>query len=230
MKKVVLLDFDGVVLRNRMADVQVAKRASIYTVQQLNKHKFSRHYRRIVDTSLGSDVCYNMYKGYGHTVLGLKDIGVKTCHLKDYNQMIYDTLDYAVLRKNNNDFNDVKTVINYCLESDYDIFMFSNAPWKWISNMLKDNKDILDVVKDVRQVLKLDEDNEQYLKPYQLIYDVINSHFKDRNIIFIDDNIGNIKPVIHNITWTNIVLSSIEKQISNQLYFVDDLEKVIDII
>lgn len=230
MRKVVLVDFDGVVLRNKVADVKVAKRAGIYTWQQLNKHKPRGTVSGIVSPSHGDQICYNLYKGYGHTVVGLKGIGLKESNMNDYNKLVYDTLDYDVIRKNNNSFDDVRVLINYCHECHYDIFMFSNAPMRWIKNILKNDEDVLAAMPDVRQVLEIDENDERFLKPGPLIYDTVSSCFNRENIVFIDDSIGNMRPVLDKLTWTNIVMSSANKKINNRLYFVDSLANVIDIV
>jgi hypothetical protein len=228
LKKVVLVDFDGVVLRNKTADVQVAKRAGVYTWRKINSIKSHNH--TLIGPKQAEDICYNVYKGYGHTLTGLKNIGIPNCHMKDYNKLVYDTIDYEKIRSSNNDFDDLRVLINYCLEHHHEIYFFSNAPYRWMYNTLKDNKDILSSVQDVRKVLKISEDDEKYLKPYSHIYDKINSHFYKDNIIFIDDNIGNIQPVINNIAWTNILYCSSYKKINNRLYFIDDLVKSINII
>lgn len=228
LKKVVLIDFDGVILRNKQADVQVAKRAGIYTWRKINSIKSHNH--KLISPNQANDISYNLYKGYGHTLTGLKSIGVPNCHMKDYNKLVYDTIDYEKIRKYNNNFDDTRELINYCIEHRHEIYFFSNAPYRWIYNILKDSQDILSSVHDVRKVLDIHEDDEKYLKPYSQIYDKINSHFQKENIIFIDDNIGNFKPIINNITWTNILLCSGNKKIHNRLHFVDDLVKTISII
>lgn len=228
LKKVVLVDFDGVVLRNKIADVQVAKRASIYTWRKINSIKSHNH--KLISPKQAEDICYNLYKGYGHTLTGLKHIGIPNCHMKDYNKLVYDTIDYDKIRCFNNDFDDLRVLINYCIEHHHEIYFFSNAPYRWMLKILKDHPDILSHIDDLRHVLKINEDDETFLKPYSHIYDKINSHFFKDNIIFIDDNIGNIRPIIDNIAWTNILFCSSDKKINNRLYLVDDLVKCIDII
>jgi FMN phosphatase YigB (HAD superfamily) len=228
LKKVVLVDFDGVVLRNKTADIQVAKRAGIYTWRKMNSIKSHDH--NLISPKQAEDVNYNLYKGYGHTLTGLKHTGIPNCHMKDYNKLVYDTIDYEKARSSNNNFDDLRVLINYCLEHHHEIYFFSNAPFRWMNNLLKNDQDILSSVDDIRKVLKISEDDETYLKPYSHIYDKINSHFNKENIIFIDDNIGNIRPVMNNVAWTNILFCSVNKKINNKLYFIDDLVKSIDIV
>lgn len=228
LKKVVLVDFDGVVLRNKTADIQVAKRASIYTWKKINEIKSYNH--KLISPKQADDISYNLYKGYGHTLSGLKYTGIPNCHMKDYNKFVYDTIDYEKIRKFNNDFDDLRVLIDYCIEHHHEIYFFTNAPYRWMNNVLKDNSDILSSVNDVRKVLNIDEDDENFLKPYSNIYDKINSHFYKENIVFIDDNVGNIRPVIDKITWTNILFCNADKKINNKLYFINDLTKSIHII
>lgn len=228
LKKVVLVDFDGVVLRNKTADAQVAKRASIYTWRKINNIKSYNH--QLISPKEAEGVCYNLYKGYGHTLTGLKSIGIPNCHMKDYNKQVYDTMDYKKIRNTNNNFDDFRVLINYCQEYHHEIYFFSNAPYRWILNTLKDEPDIVSSINDVRKVLDINEDDEHYLKPYQPVYDKLNSFFNKENIVFIDDNIGNMKPTMSNITWTNILFCNTNKKINNRLYFVNDLANIINIL
>lgn len=230
MQKVVLVDFDGVVLRNKIADAKVAKRAGIYTWKQVNKHMASQNNNKTISITQGEDVCYNLYKGYGHTLLGLNGIGLSGCNMKDFNKTVYDTLDYHTIRQSNNSFDDVRKLINYCNECHYDIFLFSNAPHRWMANMLKNDEDILIEMQDVRKTLEIDENDERYLKPNHQVYDIISSSFNKENIVFIDDNINNIKPVMDKLNWTNIVMSTVNRKINNRLHLVRCLEDVTDII
>jgi len=150
--------------------------------------------------------------------------------MKDYNKQVYVTMDYKKLRNANNNFDDFRVLINYCHEYHHEIYFFSNAPYRWILNTLKDEPDIISSVNDVRKVLDINEDDEHYLKPYQPVYDKLNSYFNKDNIVFIDDNIGNMKPTMNNIAWTNILFCNTNKKINNRLYFVDDLANTINII
>lgn len=228
MQKVVLLDFDGVALRNKVADIQVAKRAGVYTWRKINNVKSYNH--KLISPKQADDICYNLYKSYGHTLIGLQNIGIHDCNMKEYNKFVYDTIDYTKTRLSNNDFNDLRILINYCNEYNHLLFFFSNAPYRWISNVLKNDKDILNSIYDIKKVINIDEDDETFLKPYKQIYEQIKKYFKNENIVFIDDNIGNMKQVMDDITWTNIVFSTADKKINNRLYFVNDLTKVVDII
>jgi FMN phosphatase YigB (HAD superfamily) len=226
IKKVVLVDFDGVVLKNKVADAKVAKRAGIYTWNRLNN---LRPHNGLIGPKQGDDICFNLYKGYGHTLLGLKDIGIDS-NMKDYNKVVYDTIDYSLVRESNNSFDEVRELINYCHECQYDIFMFSNAPYRWIENTLADDKDILLSMEDVRKVIGIDEDDDKFLKPQKHIYDVIDAYFNRENIVFVDDNIGNIRPVMDKLTWTNFVITTSNKKINNRLHFADGLHHVMEII
>lgn len=228
LRKIVLVDFDGVVLRNKVADYHVAKRASIYTWKKINNVKSHNH--ALVSPKQAESICYNLYKGYGHTLTGLKDIGIPNCDMKDYNKLVYDTMDYKKLRVTNNNFDDLRVLINYCHEHNHEIYFFSNAPYRWMLNILKDDPDIVSSVNDVRHILNIDEDDETYLKPYKPIYDKLNTHFYKDNIVFIDDNIGNMKPTISNIAWTNVLFCGINKKINNRLYFVNDLVDTLNVI
>lgn len=226
MKKVLLLDFDGVVLKNKVADSKVAKRAGIYTWKSINNIRSKQDF---ISITQAEDICYNLYKGYGHTLCGLKDMGLDV-NLKDYNDMIYKTIDYKVVRKTNNDMNDVRNLIQFCKNKRIEMFMFSNSPMAWMENTLENDTDIVHDIPDVRDILKISENDDLFLKPQSYIYDAIEKRFQDTKCIFVDDNISNFRYVMHNSCWKKIVCSTVNKKINNDMFIVDAIKGVLDVL
>jgi FMN phosphatase YigB (HAD superfamily) len=226
-KKVALIDFDGVVLRNKKADTCVAKRAGIYTWKAVSNVPRSMSQ---IGIRQANDLCYNLYKGYGHTLLGLNAMGV-TSNLEDYNKMVYNTIDYKKLREENNDFTDLRRFLDYCKQENIDTYAFSNAPNTWLQNTLLDDSDILACMPDVRTVLKVNANDATYLKPQPAVFSAINSGFYDYDkIVFIDDNISNMRHTLHNNKWKNLLFGSSSKKINNNLFLVSGFDDVIDVI
>lgn len=226
MNKVLLLDFDGVVLKNKIADSKVAKRAGIYTWKSINN---VRSKQSAISISQAEDICYNLYKGYGHTLCGLKDMGLDVS-LKDYNDLIYKTIDYKVVRQTNNDMNDVRNLIQFCKNKNIDMFMFSNAPKTWMESTLENDTDIIESIPDVRDILKISENDEMYLKPQSYIYDALEKRFQDTKCIFVDDNISNFRYVMHNSNWKKIVCSTVNKKINNDMFIADAIKGVLEVL
>lgn len=133
-KKVVLLDYDGVVLRNQIANSVVAKKAGLFT-----RNVMSTHNKQIVSLKSSEELCFNLYKGYGHTLLGLQAMGpqMSSVTLNQYNNFVYSHIDYDDLITHNNDMEDIKKLAKFCLQESIPIYMFSNSPKYWIENTLK---------------------------------------------------------------------------------------------
>lgn len=225
MRKAVLLDFDGVVLRNKVADSCVSRRAAIYTWKAVNNVPRSMSE---ISIKQAGDLCYSVYKGYGHTVLGLQAIGVDAS-LKDFNRMVYSTIDYDKVRAHNNSMDGVRKLIEHCRHEGTDIFMFSNAPYTWIENVLKNDADIIESIPDVRDVLGVSADDSAYLKPQRTVYDAASSKLMQQQrydkIILVDDNAANLwQP------WTNLLYGTCSKKISNTLRLVSSFDDVIDVV
>lgn len=226
MKKVLLLDFDGVVLRNKVADVQVVKRAGIFTWKACNKIPRSSN---IISVKHANELCYNLYKGYGHTLTGLKAVGVKST-LADYNHIVYSTIDYPKVRDSNNDFNDIRQLLQYCAEQQILIYTFSNAPELWINSILKTEPDILQSIMDIRGVLGIKDFDDLFLKPRKEVYDAIDERFNAGKIYFVDDNMVNFQNSMCRPNWTNILFSNFNKKINNNMYIADGTEGVMNIL
>lgn len=221
MRKVVLLDFDGVVLKNHAANVQVSKRAGIYTWRATKRQLGFRQ---------ASELCRNVYIGYGHTVKGLQEIGV-SASLAEYNNFVYSTIDYKKLREVNNTFEEVRKLSTYCQQNDIETYMFTNAPYSWVENMLQDEYDIISHFPDVRRYVGVSSDDEVYLKPGKHIYDAITDKFQGyKQIIFVDDSASNFKPCVKNSLWTNVLYCTSKNKLTEKMYLTNSLEDVVELL
>lgn len=227
--KVILLDYDGVVLRNRVADTSVAKRAGIFTWKTVNK-RLSRG-QKPISPKQGNDLCYSLYKGYGHTVTGLKELGYDV-NLSDYNHFVYSTINYTKVKAHNNPMHDTKRLIQTCKENNIKLMMFSNAPYTWFKNTMTDTdvNEILNHIPDIRDVLGISENDESYLKPNKKIFDVIGYEFYGKQIVFIDDNLMNIQRCVRNAQWKNVFLTTSNMRLHDNLHAVDSIDSAIDVL
>lgn len=226
MKKVLLLDFDGVVLKNKLADAAVAKRAGVYTWKACTKIPRSPNE---IGIKHANELCYGVYKGYGHTVTGLKAVGID-CNLAEYNHLVYSTIDYAKLRQVNNNLDDLRSLLKYCKDEHILTYIFSNAPEQWIQGMLKNDADLLEALNDVRGVIGVNKNDETFLKPKKEVYDAIDARLNGDKIYFVDDNMVNFTHSLKRPNWINIYCSDFNKKIKNNMYIANGIHGVMDIV
>jgi FMN phosphatase YigB (HAD superfamily) len=227
MKRVLLLDYDGVILRNSHANNLIAQRAGYYT-----RYVSSVHNKFMVDAKVSQDLCYNLYKGFGHTLLGIDAVGFhhKDVSLKSYNGFVYSHVDYNELTNANNDMADVHSVFTTCKKNNIDVFVFSNSPKVWIQNTLKKQQHILHHVEDIRDVLGVDDDDALMLKPLPKIYDMIDDLFKEREIVFVDDSACNLQYTLTKSNWTNVLYCGLNCTTSKNMHMINNLARLHDII
>jgi FMN phosphatase YigB (HAD superfamily) len=226
-KKVLLLDYDGVVLRNNVANKLVSKRAGLYTRNIISiKNNF------LVDNKASNDLCFNLYKGYGHTLLGLNAVGLnqQNVSLKNYNNFVYSQIDYDELRLTNNDMNDVKQIVDFCLNKNINLYMFSNSPKYWIQQTLGKEKNLTRYIIDIRDVLNVSDNDTTMLKPKPSIYDLIDEMFKDTNIVFLDDSACNFQCTLTRPNWTNVLYCGVNCKPSKNMHMINELDKIQEIL
>lgn len=235
MNKALLLDFDGVVCKSKTAGAKVAKRAGIYTWKKLNapqltnkpsQSKFNDN-ENMVSVSDAENICFNAYKGFGHTIIGLKALGFKDISLREYNQFVYNTIDYDKVRNEDlNDLTEVRKMIAECQDMNVQVYLFTNAPKIWYGNVLQEHGDILNKVIDIRDVLGTSEDDEVYLKPYSTIYRSIRNNFPNHKLYFVDDNVINMQHTLGVHNWINVLYCPVNKKVDDTSYMINDLAKI----
>lgn len=225
--KVLLLDYDGVVLRNNVANNIIAKRAGLYT-----KNVMSMQNKYTVDTKASCDLSFNLYKGFGHTLLGINAVGINhhSISLRLYNSFVYSHIDYEELQLTNNDMNDVQRVVELCQSKHINVFMFSNSPKYWINQTMGRKRNLKKDIPDIRDVLNVRDDDATMLKPHAPIYDLINDMFKDKQVIFVDDSSCNFQYTLNKENWINVLYCGLDCNPSNNMYMINDLDKLQGII
>ena len=216
-RKVVLLDFDGVVLKNHPIHRTVGMKCRTYL----------QKYVPIRDPIKASELNRHLYESTGHTLTGLKELGYPVS-INEFNNYVYDNIDYSQLKDlkqtNKSDIDDFRKLKHWCKTNEIKSYIFSNAPWQWCDTILKrmGENDI-----DVLNTFCL-------LKPNGKLYDAVEHLFPDHKFYFIDDKMSNLVPVMPRKNWIKILMSY-DKQdshirINEDTYIISYLNDCIEII
>lgn len=218
--RLLLLDFDGVILKRHKLFDQIKARCYQY-----------------VDTYIGvrnpqkiKEVNDQLYSSYGHTVLGLQKLGYDAS-IKEFNHYVYDFLDYSKLKKI--DYTDVQQlgdVIDYCDRRNVDLCITSNAPDTWVYNVLKA------MSTDFTHLKTLSSITSQHLKPTNEYFETVNNKFEScQHLYCVDDKLVNLLPIASNPRYTPIMVSNYAQHnkylwITSNMSMINDLSHVSDII
>lgn len=219
MQKVLLLDFDGVLLKHSRSSFEISKRSQ----------NFVRMTTNVVNDNEARHLNANLYKNYGHTVLGLQRMGYKVS-VADFNKYVYSGINYDELftdfkRTNSQDIRSFTELAKFCRSQKIPIYIFSNAPNEWcgtIMDMMLQNDTFYNFV-----------DTSDELKPSFVLYENVSYKFKGKKIVFVDDSFINFTNSFRNNQWTNVHYTSDKYTINknnNNLYTIDSLDKIYDFL
>ena len=181
MKPTILLDVDGVLIRDRNLLNQVSVGAARYVGSKLPHEKNPTQLNRL------------LYKAYGHTATGLeKEFGIDA---SDFNKKVYtrkllNQLDDYL--ESSDDFKKDAQTVRRLLSMGYDVELFSNAPLVWT-----------EPVRHALDAFRVST-SENYSKPN------IDSYLKfDKSVdyVFVDDTISNLIPCLLFKNWTPVHFS-----------------------
>ena len=170
-----LLDCDGVVIRDRLLMAHV-------------KHNATRYVRhKIPDCKDPAEVNHLMSLVYGHTARGL-EVGFEV-DASDYNSHVYDKslMTHLADVLEGPDFQKDAKIIHEIINDGWDVTLFSNAPVEWLWPTALSISDLIKC-KSV-----------QY-KPEFNAY----SGFDDKNVTFVDDSLKNLGTIRDRKNWTPI--------------------------
>jgi hypothetical protein len=194
-----LLDFDGVIMKRNPLFPDVSKRC----------HKYIQKYIPIRNIENVEELNTQLYQATGHTVLGLQQLGFPAS-VSEFNQYIYDSLDFkklSIIEMENKEENmQFTSLLCFCNENNIDPYIFSNAPPKWVSTTLSYMLPKSDLLSRVR-ILK---NPHNKLKPTTSLYDSIEDNvlFDYDQIVFVDDKVINLLPVICRPKWNVMLLTN----------------------
>jgi FMN phosphatase YigB (HAD superfamily) len=203
MSRVVLVDFDGVVLRNKRACCYINKRA----IQYVSK-KTGISNRHILD-----DLTTSFYKTHGHTHIALLKNNYKSSY-DEFNHFMYDCPEakalYNDLNLSSEELESWHTFRFFCNKNNIDVKLFSNANYTWLQHFIKDSDEELYSLTNYIHNFKKYELYNTLLKPNNNIYMLTKNHLKKKysNAYFIDDNFYNFHTIRKDTFWTNVWLNT----------------------
>lgn len=202
MNKTLLLDIDGVIVRDRVLLDHV-------------KNNIVRYVHRKVPSHMNPYNLNNMlYKMYGHTATGLKKVyGLDT---RDFNYEVYDThvLEHLYDFLETPEFKDDANTIRHVLDLGFNVEFMSNSPLIW-SEPVKYAIDHTRI-----------ENKGAHDKPN---FDTYLKFDETKEYIFIDDNIQNLLPTLCFNNWNQFHFSQNKRsQVIPTVSSMDELsEKII---
>lgn len=184
-----LLDYDGVLLRNN----------KLKQYQHIRSTKFLREV-----TGLSMKTCNNINKTYypahGHTVIMINKMFDESVTLRDYNDYVFDLnalskLDGLVDDKTKTHMLGFQKVIKHCQLRRIPWSIFTNAHPNWVTYF----SHALDF--DLKCDILWTEDNVELLKPNPQSYQRIESIFVDSIFVFVDDSRKNVQACVDRPRW-----------------------------
>lgn len=192
-KKVALVDFDGVILRN--------KQSLQYTVNRVEK--FVSVKTGIKCEKMLKQFNTELYQSYGHTFLGLQDLGY-TKSLKEFNSFVYggDLRPFSLTDEEKKEWSRFKNNMSLL---DIKVQLFSNSSPVWMSHFTN-----YDETFEVTNMISSFPDSyfSKLLKPKIDIYTTIYALYPNHDIVFIDDKLSNFRHVTYNTHWHNFWITN----------------------
>lgn len=196
-KTALLLDFDGVIV----------KKNPLFPVVSQRCKRYIQRYIPIKNHEKVGDLNAQLYDTCGHTVIGLQKLGYNAT-IKEFNNYIYEFLDYEKLKcmsghEYSEEANQFLNLFTFCSQNKIDPYIFSNAPPLWVHHTM------YYLAPSLKDQVKIINDTCQYLKPDPLIYEKLEkTALKDYdNIVFVDDKIINILPVVDRSRWMSLLMT-----------------------
>jgi FMN phosphatase YigB (HAD superfamily) len=188
-QKVVLVDFDGVVLKNNTANKYISNKIETLVSK----------YTNVVDPGILNAFNKELYTGYGHTFLGLKKHGYMRS-LKEFNDYVYgDTSEYKTIKMEEEEKVEWDDFLWACKQRGYQVKLFSNADKRWICNFMDYDEDLFSV-QDLLE--SFDDPYASYmLKPEKYVYHLVTHKFFQQQVIMIDDKLVNFGNVLVEPNW-----------------------------
>jgi hypothetical protein len=226
MRNVVLVDFDGVVLKgnNKLVSSFMNKKVCNYV-----QRKTCINNRDLVQV-LNNEV----YASYGHTVLGLKKHNIKA-DILEFNSLVYsDVMAMRELKFTSEEKDNWVAFMDEMEKCDLNVQFFSNASMTWIKHFI--GQDYKDGMFDL--MTKISEHrykylNDELLKPEMSIYDFVMKEYPRRLYYMLDDKIINFGPVCQDPRWVKMWVSGVSDasiKPSSAFFSVSDIVNAADLI
>lgn len=209
MKKTLLLDFDGVVLRDHLATKLVSIRATSY-VKRLTK----------VNNRDAAIINKYLYKSFGHTVTGLNKIGYPAT-MADYNKSVYNHIDYTLIASRIDKLA-IYTLLDQCRRYGIKVMLFTNSPPCWHENIMA----------RIPLPYKIETvDMCERLKPDPQVYMDIEKTHKDHKLYFVDDNFTNFASyTLFKPNWVNIMYDEKNMKVRKNLVVINNIPDILSTV
>jgi len=204
VSRVVLMDFDGVLLRHPAVLGRVQQRVVQYVQRNI-------HGGYLSDTE-AIRVNRDLYGKYGHTHLGMKKLFMPHARLTTFNGYVYDPMFlnelYKEFGKDLDVLNDIRGWESWMdeqlSEGDVDkIAIFTNSPASWPTMWL----DAAGLLNRFQEIMGSDHvlfegREDSLLKPNKNLYmRMENYHDPHQMLYFVDDSPVNLEPLIQRPQW-----------------------------
>lgn len=192
MPPAVLFDIDGVILRAPSISRLVERRAAQF-IQQRAK----------LPAPTAAQVNRALYSTYGHTLIGARRVLRMEASVDEYNEFVYSSafLDHcwhelAAYRETSAGAKAMH-VVQDLMQRSIPVYLFTNAPTRW-ANLVVDAL-ALDI--DGRRRISSDVGMKPEPETYALVTKVVKKNDGARNILFVDDALKNLEPVLDAPNW-----------------------------
>jgi hypothetical protein len=182
----ILIDFDGVILKNSKASNYISKKVTNYI--QWNTG--------IKDRKVCEALNKELYTSHGHTLIGLQKHGFSNTH-RDFNDYLYGNKDsFSGLTLSPGEKYDWDKFLFDMRENGKNVKLFSNSGMEWMTHFIGYDASLF----ELHDVLE----GQYMLKPEKNIYDSIVSLYPDNKYYFIDDKVGNFTEVQSDTQWVKL--------------------------
>lgn len=192
MRRIALVDFDGVVLKNDTAKQFIYQRVD----------RFMRRRFPSLPSKLVQDLNCELYQGHGHTFLGLKHMGLEVA-LSDFNKELYSDLT-SNLKLDVEEKDAWDRFYRSMKKQGIPIFMFSNATKEWCNHFVDFNEYHVKYLQDEWLLYHHHNMHESMLKPEKTIYDIIRQEFPNTQFLYWEDKMINFQHVMNDPYWIKV--------------------------
>jgi hypothetical protein len=219
--KTLLLDIDGVFIRNELLLNQVSYNSSRYVHTHAPIQNLSFSQSKSLNTML--------YKNYGHTLRGLRTTfqsNAMEYSNSSFSDFVYDEDVITNLKKyikTNSEFKNIcqelQSLLLLCKINNIGVYIYSNAPLSWCEPIVHEFDTYNLILK--KNIFSSDHYlfENYYLKPDPILYTLIEryiqiQHNHDTKALlsiqhfFVDDSQINLLPIITNNKWAPLLFQT----------------------
>jgi FMN phosphatase YigB (HAD superfamily) len=203
--KVLMLDVDGVILR----DSKVLQKVS---------HNIVHYFAKELHLPLKNALYVNqlLYSDYGHSYRGLRKLYNFDKSIHHFNRTVYTPEVINLLHNSSTDkvqhmhYNNFVNILSKCQQNDIPVYLFTNAPFLWCKAVLDVSG--LDKYIGENNIISCDHDTmllhkDDGFKPVGMVYETVKlfikrqHHMDEPLCIFIEDSFKNLVPIINDKSW-----------------------------